>query len=45
MTYQEFQKIAPAETKDFVDKVLPYLKYYLENNNEIEICSHYDMIV
>ena len=39
MTYSEFAKIAPRETVDFVDKTLPYLKYYLENNYSIEICS------
>ena len=35
LTYEEFKKIAPKETSEFFDILLPYLNKYIGGNNDL----------
>lgn len=37
LTYDQFKEIVPSETVKFVDNLLPYLKYYLIDDNYITV--------
>ena len=39
MNYDEFSKLIPDETKEFIVNALPYLRYYSNENKVLSVKS------